>query len=107
MHCKLDNLGEYYIQKHYDRHMSLLNTGGMILVSKDFFFEWGKKVMAVSQQRVTKNLLKKDPKRGFAAVKEEILQNESLRLMFRDTCRQSSPIVMLPSTPCTASLSKR
>ena len=87
MHCKLDDLGKKYIQKYYDRHMSLLNTGGMTLVSEDFF-EWGKKVMAVSRQRLTKDILKKDPKRGFAAAKEQILQDESLRHMFRDACRR-------------------
>ena len=37
MQSKLDDIDEDYVQKYYDRHMSLLNTGGLTLVSRDFF----------------------------------------------------------------------
>ena len=83
MQSKLDNIDEDYVQKYYDRHVSLLNTGGLTLVSRDFF-EWGRKVMAVSRQRLSKDLLKSDPKTDFAAEKEAILQDKSLQKMFRE-----------------------
>ena len=83
MQSKLDDIDEDYVQKYYDRHVSLLNTGGLTLVSRDFF-EWGRKVMAVSRQRLSKDLLKSDPKTDFAAEKEAILQDKSLQKMFRE-----------------------
>ena len=36
-------------------------------------------------------LLKSDPKKGFAAEKEAILQDESIRKMFREICKQKFP----------------
>ena len=44
--------------------------------------------MVVSRQRLSKDLLKSDPKKGFAAEKEAILKDESLRKMFREICKQ-------------------
>ena len=65
MYCKLDDIDDDYISKYYDRNMSMLNTGGMTLVSKEFF-EWGKKVVAKARERLTEDLLERDPKHGFA-----------------------------------------
>ena len=86
MQCKFDDIDEDYIQKYYDRHMSLLNTGGLTLVCSNFF-EWGRKIMAAAQQRLSKDLPKRDPKIGFVPEKEVILQDESLQKMFREICR--------------------
>ena len=89
MHCKLDDLDAHYIHNYYDRHMSMLNTGGMTLVSAEFF-EWGRKVMDVTRERISEDLLKRDPKRGLAVEKAAILKDKSLRDVFRETCRRNS-----------------
>ena len=89
MHCKLDDLDSHYIETYYDRHMSMLNTGGMTLVSGEFF-EWGRKVMDVARERISQDLFERDPKKGLAREKTAILKDKSLRNVFSETCKRNS-----------------
>ncbi len=41
-----EDADEEYFAKHYDTNMSMVNCGGLMLVSP-YFFEWGKDAMEV------------------------------------------------------------
>ena len=88
MYCKLDDLDTHYLYNYYDGHMSMLNTGGMTLVSGQFF-DWSRNVMDATRERISVSLLKRDPKRDLAAAKAAILKDTSLRDVFHKTCRQN------------------
>ena len=106
MHCKLDDLDTHYIEKYYDRHMSMLNTGGMTLVSGEFF-EWGRKVMDVVRKKISHDLFQRDPKKGLDREKTAILKDECLRNAFSEICKKKRQIASLLLTLCATRFSKR
>ena len=82
-------IDEEYMSKYYDESMSLLNRGGLTLVSKPFF-EWGKKLMATIRAVFDEAAIDRDPKNAFENSKQLVLSNVELRSSFLSICEKKS-----------------
>eukprot|EP00986_Skeletonema_menzelii_P020755 scaffold32210_cov114-Skeletonema_menzelii.AAC.1 len=90
---------EAYLATYYDTNMSMLNHGGLTLVSKEFF-EWGKLTMQSIRDAFTMDHIKSAPRSCFNDRKKYVLQNKSIRSSFFISC-QSSPLSFSAKTIST------
>ena len=77
---------EEYLAKYYDTNMSMLNHGGLTLVSKQFF-EWGKLTMKTIRDAFTLDHIQRAPRNCFNDGKRRVLQNKSIHSHFLFACK--------------------
>ena len=85
MMLKEDELDDDYWSKCYDSNMSLLNNGGLTLVSKEFF-DWGRKVMQLVRSSFTPEDIRKNLRNCFKNGKRKVMDNHSIRSEFVLKC---------------------
>lgn len=78
-----------YMSKYYDGHMSLLNRGGLTLVSGPFF-EFGKNILNKVRSAFNTEALERNPKNAFKDSKKEVMNNSHLRTEFMQLCKDRS-----------------
>ena len=86
-----EDADEEYISKYYDKNMSMMNCGGLTLVSK-YFFEWGKAAMKNIRNSFTHDQLTKNLRTSFRDGKRRVLENKYIHHKFVTLC-QSSPML--------------
>ena len=69
-------LDEEYLARYYDPHMSLLNMGGLTLVSKHYF-PWCRKVMATIRSVFNEDIINHDPQNVLSKAKEKVMSDKS------------------------------
>lgn len=85
-----EDLDEEYMEQYYDTKISMVNCGGLTLVSKHYF-EWGKKAMKHIRNSFTPNLMTQNLRTCFREGKREVMESKLIRHEFVKVC-QSSPM---------------
>ena len=87
---RASEIDDEYMDKYYDRHMSLLNRGGLTLVNK-VFFEWGKKLMSIIRGAFDEDTIDRDPKYAFEKSKKFVMNHQGLATEFTFLCLKKFP----------------
>jgi hypothetical protein len=82
-----EDADEEYLTDFYDTNMSMLNHGGLTLVSREFF-EWGKITMKIIRSKFTVEVIQQDPRNCFKNAKDSVLKNASIRTLFVSSCNK-------------------
>lgn len=83
------DMDDEYVEKYYDMHMTLLNRGGLTLISKPFF-EWAKLLLKLIRTVFTVDTIDLDPKGSFEKAKTSITTHNSLKAHFMFICKKYS-----------------
>ncbi len=85
-----EDADEEYMTKYYDTNLSMVNCGGLTLVSK-YFFGWGKDAMKVIRNSFTQHDMKQNLRTCFKKGKQRVMDDNSIHSDFVSLC-QSSPM---------------
>jgi len=84
-----EDADEEYLAKYYDTNMSMVNCGGLTLVSS-YFFEWGKDAMEVIRNAFTQERMKQNLRSCFKDGKHLVMHNSSIHSKFESLCQSPS-----------------
>ena len=84
-----EDADEEYLAKYYDTNMSMVNCGGLTLVSS-YFFEWGKDAMEVIRNTFTQDRMRQNLRSCFKDGKHLVMQNSSIHSKFVSLCQSPS-----------------
>ncbi len=84
-----EDADEEYLAKYYDTNMSMVNCGGLTLVSS-YFFEWGKDAMEVIRNAFTQERMKQNLRSCFKDGKHLVMHNSSIHSKFVSLCQSPS-----------------
>ena len=82
-------IDDEYMDNYYDGHLSLLNRGGLTLVSSPFF-EFGKKILNKVRNAFDAEALERHPKTAFKNGKKQVMNNAHLQTEFMQLCKERS-----------------
>ena len=81
-----EDADDEYLANYYDTNMSMLNHGGLTLVSRHFF-NWGKSTMQYIRDAFTVDDIQQAPKNCFKNGKKRVLQSISIRSQLVLLCK--------------------
>jgi len=84
-----EDADEEYMAKYYDTNLSMMNCGGLTLVSK-YFFDWGKDAMNVIRNAFTQDRMKQSLRTCFKDGKRVVMEDTSIHSKFVSLCQSQS-----------------